>query len=127
MTEKHIATNSHIDIPVLAVFRKFVTMDLQLNYLVCNEFPLAHWQSICSTNQKVAHVGLTPVETNWSSFSPSLPLSFNEQHISNSNNLELAKRKCCGSLSDVVLTNLKWPVNKTRCELYGRHAQGNIS
>ena len=28
MTEKHIVTNSHIDIPVLAVFRKFVAMDL---------------------------------------------------------------------------------------------------
>lgn len=28
MSEKHIVTNSHIDIPVLAVFRKFVAMDL---------------------------------------------------------------------------------------------------
>ena len=70
----HCAWASQINILILAVCRKFVTMDLVKQPSVCHEFPITQWQNIQSANWKV--VGSTPIGNTRSFFS--VPVSFTD-------------------------------------------------
>ena len=70
----YCAWASQINILILAVCSKFVTMDLVKQPSVCHEFPITQQQNIQSANWKV--VGSTPIGNTRSFFS--VPVSFTD-------------------------------------------------